>query len=139
MKLAPNFTLEEFLRTSHKVNNSPPPEEFDAVFHNLELLALTLLQPIRERFGVIFISSGYRSHELNELVKGKASSDHLTGRAADFKVFGTPLKTVWEWIDKSPLMFYQNILECGNHPEPRWIHLALPRKNDARRMSFTLP
>lgn len=139
MQLSPNFKLEEFLATSRKIDNTPPPEDYNAVVANLTKLATTLLQPIRDKFGVVFISSGYRSPALNKLVGGAALSDHQTGSAADFKVFGTPLEKVWEWIRDSDLKLYQVILENGGHPVPRWIHIALPRRNDNRRMCFKLP
>ena len=66
--LTPHFTLAEFVRSGvairHNMANSPTPE----VINNLRLLCENVLEPLRRRFGVIRITSGYRCKQLNTLV-----------------------------------------------------------------------
>lgn len=84
MKLSEHFHLSEFVRSStatrHNLNNVPPPE----VVRRLQMLCLRVLEPLRRAVdGPIHVSSGYRSAEVNRLVGGSMTSDHIRGCAAD--------------------------------------------------------
>lgn len=83
IKLTDHFILQEFTDSAtakkHKVNNVPT---LSAV-RNLLLLCECVLEPLRKKCGPIHISSGYRTAELNGLVGGSATSQHMTGQAAD--------------------------------------------------------
>ena len=84
MKLSPNFSLEEFLRSDVAarmgIDMTPTPE----IIANLALLCEDLLEPIRAEAKVgLRISSGYRPVKLNRAVGGAKLSDHIDGLAAD--------------------------------------------------------
>lgn len=80
MKLSPDFMLAEFVRV-------PPSEVPVGVIENLERLCVTLLQPVRDAMGLtICIHSGWRAPDHNLAVGGVPTSDHGSGRAADFHV-----------------------------------------------------
>lgn len=88
-----HFVLSEFFRsrTANKkqIYNLPLNTERRDVFNNLERLALESLDPIRQELGrPVFITSGYRSPELNKAVGGVATSNHILGCAVDFVVPG---------------------------------------------------
>ncbi|MBI5902742.1 MAG: peptidase M15, partial [Deltaproteobacteria bacterium] len=57
MQLSRNFTLEELTATTTGFLNRPDSDEIN----RLAELALHILQPIRERWGRIRITSGFRS------------------------------------------------------------------------------
>lgn len=87
MQLSDNFTLEELIRSntadSKGIDNTP----CDEIIENLQYLAETVLQPIRERYGrPISITSGYRCEKLNKAVGGVSNSQHKSGQAADIDV-----------------------------------------------------
>lgn len=86
-QLSPHFKLSEFVVSGvalkHRIDNMPRDPE---VVGNLRRLAQNVLEPLRRRFGVVRISSGYRCPRLNELVRGSSSSQHLRGEAADIHV-----------------------------------------------------
>ena len=44
-----------------------------------------MVQPVREKFGVITVNSGYRSPQLNGKVGGSKTSQHCFGEAEDFE------------------------------------------------------
>jgi len=81
-----NFTLSELLssRTAHERGFSEqfdPPQE---IIDNLRNLAVNILQPIRDAYGMpIHVNSGYRCERLNQAVNGQKRSEHLKGMAAD--------------------------------------------------------
>lgn len=90
MKLAPNFDSSEFF-----VSSSYPDliDDWDSIDGgaqvNLRLLAQRL-QVIRDQWGPIKITSGYRGPKLNKAVGGAENSRHTKGLAADI-VFLNPL------------------------------------------------
>ena len=108
-KLSPNFTLGELVysetaerRTDLKAKQENPPQ---TVMDSLRYLATKTLQPIRDKFNFpIHITSGYRSEELNTLIGGVNTSQHVKGEAADcivsdsFKTSGNT-KTIRDEIE----------------------------------------
>ena len=132
MKLSENFTLEEFLvsRTAeiHGIDMTPPK----MVVENLQRLVDEVLQPIRNQLhSPIFVTSGYRPKELNDLIKGSKKSDHLFGRAADIKIMGyTPYQAI-QMIEQIPLPYKQLINEFQ-----KWIHISISREDKEPRMEL---
>ena len=86
LQLSKNFWLSEFVRSAAADNNNIH-QQFKIelnVITNLVYLTTLLLQPLREVVGTVRITSGYRCEEVNAVVGGSASSQHLYGQAADF-------------------------------------------------------
>lgn len=97
-RLAPNFTLAELVHSDTAVKRGLPNVPDAAAVANLRLLAQRVLQPIRDRFGPVRITSGYRSPAVNRAVGGASTSQHTTGQAADFSVAGASQDQVRQWI-----------------------------------------
>lgn len=117
-----NFSFEELSITTIGIPNDP-----DRVCkHHLLLLATYILQPIRDRFGIIKINSAYRSGHVNDLVGGGMNSQHLFGEAADIVSPQASLEMVYEWAARN-LKYGQIILEDKPEKGGRWIHISLPR------------
>jgi hypothetical protein len=94
MRLSTNFTLGELVRSDTaersdellQVQQNPS----DAIIESLKHLAETTLQPIRDQINhAILINSGYRSPQVNELVGGSGTSQHVRGEAADCRLSPT--------------------------------------------------
>ena len=64
------------------IENRPRPE------HVMRMRALcrNVLEPLRRRFGMIRITSGYRCPALNIMVRGARNSQHQYGEAADIHI-----------------------------------------------------
>lgn len=129
MKLSKNFSLAELTKSQAALrlglDNSPTP----LVVQSLEQLCINVLQPVRDYFGPVIISSGYRSERLNGAIGGSNTSQHCFGQAADFECPGNSNYDVAAWISKN-LPFDQLILEfyTAGNPSSGWIHVSW--KND---------
>jgi len=128
MKISPNLNLAEITRSDtakrHGIDNTPTAEHLE----NFKLLADKVFEPIREHFKTpIFISSGYRSKELNAFIKGSSSSQHCTGQAIDIDMDGSngevTNRMVFDFI-KNKLDFDQLIWEFGTDFNPDWVHVS---------------
>lgn len=126
MNLSKNFTLQEFEKTSVRLDNKLP-----AIYVNrAKRLFEKVVQPVRDRFGVTIINSGYRSGSVNAAVGGSKSSQHLTGEAVDLEVPGVPNGIVAQWI-RDNLEFDQLILEfyTPGVPDSGWVHVSYSDNN----------
>ena len=128
MKISEHLDLSELTRSEsakrNGINNNPTPEHIE----NFKLLAENVFEPIRLHFKTpIFISSGYRSKELNAFIKGSASSQHCKGQAIDIDMDGTKggvtNKMVFDFI-KDKLEFDQLVWEFGTDSNPDWVHVS---------------
>lgn len=125
-KLSDNFTFGEMTRTGQTALQEKNRQEAEAVLPALEALCKTLLQPVRNHFGVVKVHSCFRGPAVNAAVGGSKTSQHMVGQAVDFSVPGKTLEEVFAWIVKeSGLKWGQAILEGKEPGKPTWIHLSL--------------
>jgi len=124
-RLSKSFTFEELTSTSRADLLEANRAEARGHLKALRAVATDLLQPIRDHFGPLVVSSGYRGKALNAAVGGSATSQHCAGEAADFNVVGKTDEAgqleVMRWVVKeSGIRFRQLLLERG------CIHISLP-------------
>ena len=125
MNLTRNFTLSELTKSDTAIrkgiNNNPSPEQIE----KLKLLCENILQPIRDHFGRVKITSGFRSPELCVAIGSSVNSQHAKAEAADFECVGVDNAELFDWI-KNNLSPDQLILEFYNPGEPNsgWIHCS---------------
>lgn len=135
MKLTKNFSLSEFTRsataTKYGIDNTPSQEEL----LNIQALTSVVLQKIRDQFGSVTITSGFRNKVLNSAIGGSPSSQHKTGAACDIVVGDNDLYKVAEWI-RDNLEFDQMILEV-NSKGSQWIHISYNRTDSNRKEVLT--
>lgn len=120
--LVPSFRLSEFLwsETAERkgLDNTPLPTEMA----NIRNLLAPGMQSVRDcLLRPVFISSGYRSPEVNRAVGGAQNSQHTQGQAADFKCpdFGMPI-TIARYLmtHQSQVRFDQLVWEGT------WCHIS---------------
>lgn len=133
-KISDHFTMEEMTKTETGLYNVP--REFAKL--NLKLLIQKILEPLRVamKFPIV-IDSGYRSDAVNQAAKGAKNSQHLIGRAVDFRC--KDMAAAFLYI-KDNLEFDQLIWEYGDKNQPGWIHVsysAMENRNEVLR-SFKL-
>lgn len=139
MKLAPNFTLQEFLKSQtaqrRGIDNSPENWQIE----NMRRVANNVLQPVRNYWGPTVITSGFRCLELNRAIGSSDSSQHRKGQAADFEVPGYTNLEVAEWV-RDNLSFDQLILEAyrpAEGPNSGWIHVSFVSEGENRNEVMT--
>ena len=134
MNLTRNFTLSELIKSDTAIrmgiNNNPSAEQIE----KLKALCENILQPVRDHFGRVKVTSCFRSVDLCLAIKSSANSQHAKAEAADFEVMGTDNAELADWIHKN-LPYDQLILEFYTPGEPNsgWIHCSWisdqPRKS----------
>lgn len=133
--LSEHFSLEEMVRSGvairRKIENNPSLADID----RLRQLCVNVLEPVRRRFGVTRISSGYRSVPLNAAVGGVVTSQHLTGEAADIHISDAEKgRKVYEYI-RCNLDFDQLLFEHRMSNGCRWLHVSYTTRRPNRRQA----
>lgn len=118
------FSIEELTHSDTAkrlgIDNTPSAE----AVKNLTELVENVLDPLRAAYGKpIHVNSGYRCPALNRAVGGVATSEHLTGKAAD--ITGTPNtkaenRRLFNLIRELRLPYRQLIDEKGFS----WVHVS---------------
>ena len=131
---APNFRYREFVRsdiaTRLGISNIPNKDQW----RNIEVLARNVLQPIRNKFGGIKITSGFRSEALNSAINGSSVSKHCNGEAADIEPFDPNISLIEMigWIHRN-LGYYDLI---GEYLPDGWIHIAYRKGDNTKKLKI---
>lgn len=125
MNLSKNFSLSELTKSETAIRKDIDNTPSNEVLSNLTTLCNMVLQKVRDSHGIVTITSGYRSPELNKAIGGSVTSDHCKGCAADFEVPGLDNKQLALWIEDN-LIFKQLILEFYEDGQPNsgWVHCS---------------
>lgn len=142
MKLSAHFTLWEMTKSQaalrHGIDNTPPP---DAVLA-LSALCNTVLEPLRAAIGApIVINSGYRCRELNTLIRGSSTSQHMKGEAADIESIGVSNLEIVNTLLLARIPFDQVILEFHDPekgPRSGWVHISYKSAKQRREVLRTV-
>lgn len=133
--LSQNFSISEMIKSQtalrHGIDNWPDEKSL----LNIDYLANAVLQPIRDNFGAVYISSGFRCLKLNRILGSKDSSQHIRGEAADIEIWALDNRKLAVWINEN-LIFDQLILEFydGINPRSGWVHVSFIMPIDENRM-----
>ena len=139
-KLSEHFTLSEMCKTSVKYKNVPNEvqvENLKRLCSWLEMLRSEWNRRYGEGNDPIIINSGFRSEAVNNVIGGVATSNHLTGCAANIRVAGMEQLIRYATIlldvsDQSREDFDELLLEYS----PRggyWLHFAVRPKGNRRK------
>lgn len=98
--------------------NYPGPSDMGDINRALLKLIEMVMDPLRVWIGKrIYITSGYRCKQLNTLVGGSISSQHMTGQACDF--------TVPDYSARQMRTLYYNMVRMYDYDQL----IYYPRKN----------
>tara|TARA_R110002050_G_C8595380_1_gene485032 strand:+ start:34 stop:513 length:480 start_codon:yes stop_codon:yes gene_type:complete len=125
MQLSRNFSLQELIKSDTAIrkgiDNNPNSDQIE----KLKLLCENILQPVRDHFGRVKITSGFRSPKLCLAIGSSVDSQHAKAEAADFECLEVDNAELADWIQKE-LTYDQLILEFYTPGEPNsgWIHCS---------------
>lgn len=125
MNLTRNFTLQEMIKSDTAIrkgiDNNPNADQVE----KLKKLCENVLQPVRDHFGRVKVTSGFRSPELCVAINSSVNSQHAKAEACDFEVLGVDNAEVADWVYKN-CQTDQLILEFYTPGEPQsgWIHAS---------------
>jgi hypothetical protein len=93
------------------------------------------LQPVRDKFGPVTVTSGYRSPELCQAIGSSVNSQHTKAEAVDFEVEGVDNADVAYWIKDNIPNWDQMILEFYTIGQPNsgWIHCSITSKLERKQ------
>ena len=132
--LSKHFSLSEMTRSAtalrKKIDNTPDVDAVEA----LQELCIHVLEPLRERFGVLKITSGFRSPAVNALVGGSRTSQHLVGEAADIFVSSPDVAMKMYNFVRFNLDFDQMLMEM-RVGHVHCLHVSYTAKRDNRHKS----
>nr|WP_302831791.1 D-Ala-D-Ala carboxypeptidase family metallohydrolase [uncultured Bacteroides sp.] len=115
------FTIEELCKSTTanrlKINNRCD----SGVAVSLAALVENVLDPLREWYGKpISVNSGYRCPALNKAVGGSATSQHMSGQAADIDTGDRQQnKLLFEYIRKN--LPFDQLIDESNFA---WVHVS---------------
>jgi hypothetical protein len=133
MNLSAHVTLAEFenspTATTHGINNKMSATQIASA----KLLCEKVFEPLRLYLNTpIKINSGYRSAQLNKIIKGSLSSQHCKAEALDLHIGAKGFHFI-----KDKLEFDQLIWEFGNDENPQWVHVSFSSKNRKQVLKAT--
>lgn len=130
-----HFTIGELCASTtadaRGIKNTPMLQETG----NLKALADNVLDPLREWYGKpIYVNSGYRCPQLNRMVGGKPTSQHLKGEAADITAGSKEENRKLLAYIRANLTFDQLIDEKNFS----WVHVSFKRNGENRKQIIHL-
>lgn len=130
-----HFTIGELCASTtadaRGIKNTPMLQETG----NLKALADNVLDPLREWYGKpIYVNSGYRCPQLNRMVGGKPTSQHLKGEAADITAGSKEENRKLFAYIRANLTFDQLIDE----KDFSWVHVSFKRNGENRKQILHL-
>ena len=139
LKLTDHFSLSEMCSTSvQTADHNLPSQE---VITNLRRLC-GWMENLRSRVATpIFINSGYRSVAVNKAVGGVATSNHLTGCAADIRCTGLEqaIRYAAYLLDiskESGEEFDEVLIEHRHKTGNYWVHFGVRASGNRHKVKF---
>ena len=133
MNLTRNFTLQELTKSDTAIrkgiDNNPNADQVE----KLKVLCEEILQPVRDHFGRVRVTSCFRTDELCQAIGSSPNSQHSRAEACDFECPGVDNAELSDCIH-SHLDYDQLILEFYTPGEKKsgWVHCSFttdqPRK-----------
>ena len=134
MNLTRNFSLQELIKSDTAIrkgiDNNPNADQIE----KLKALCENILQPVRDHYGRVKVTSGFRSMQLCIAIGSSANSQHAQAEAADFECIGVDNAELADWIHDN-LPYDQLIVEYYKPGEPNsgWIHCSYTDKNPRKQ------
>ena len=123
--ISKHISLEEATKSPTAIRNGIKNIPNEEQLNNMKIVAEACFEPLRAWYGKpIKVNSFFRNDELNKLVKGSKTSEHVKGKAIDMDAGSKEEnKKIFEWC-KANLKFNQLLWEYGTDEGPDWVHIS---------------
>jgi len=134
LPMAPNFKYREFVKSDTAmrlgIRNIPNEQQWQSI----ERVAGNIIQPVREKFGMIRITSGFRSVELCQAIGSSPKSNHTRGEALDFEPVSSNIRLVdiIKWIHTN--LDYRELI--AEYFPGGWVHAAYRLNKNVRKLKL---
>ena len=130
MNLSKHVTLAEFQNSDTATTRGINNKMNELQIASAKLLCENVFEPLRLYLNIpIKISSGFRSAQLNKMIKGSLTSQHTKGEAMDIKIDAKGF-----YFIKDKLEFDQLIWEFGNDEQPSWVHVSYKKSGNRKQV-----
>jgi zinc D-Ala-D-Ala carboxypeptidase len=130
MNLSKHVTLAEFQNSDTATTRGINNKMNELQIASAKLLCENVFEPLRLYLNIpIRISSGFRSVQLNKMIKGSLTSQHTKGEAMDIKIDAKGF-----YFIKDKLEFDQLIWEFGNDEQPSWVHVSYKKSGNRKQV-----
>ncbi len=138
-RISKHVSYKEAIRSNTAVRKGIDNTPDDDQLINMRLLAEYVFEPLRERANnPIFISSFFRSIELNEVIGGSKTSQHCAEDGAamdiDADVYGGKSNSELFGFIRDHLDYDTLIWEFGDDEEPAWVHVSFRVEGNRKRI-----
>jgi len=133
MQLSKNFSLQELLRSNKAleldIENKPNAQQLINLVYTAQML-----ESIRAEVDApVYVTSGFRTKALNDVISKSTTSLHMQGLAADIYVKNMTATTLFGLIKSSSVNYSRMILEFPKSKTGGWVHIesngVLPSTN----------
>lgn len=135
-KISKYISFLEAVKSQTAVRLNIPNLPNEDELQNMKFLGKVIFDEVREFVGSpVYVSSFFRSHQLNKAIGGSPTSQHRHGKAIDIDadVYGGKTnKDIFDYI-RAELDFDQLIWEFGTTSNPAWVHVSHGVENKNRR------
>lgn len=126
-RLSKNLLMSEMIATDTGLKNIPSK----AQEYKLFIMAQFQFQPLRDRFGAILVTSGFRNYWVNRRVSKEEDSQHTKAEAEDLVPLKAKAIDLFKWIPDN-IPFGQCIYYEGENR----LHLSMPRLDGKNQELF---
>ena len=136
LQLSEHFTLGEMCHSATAANHKPNPVPnipLKCHITALQNLVDRALEPIRQHLGLpIKVNSGYRCEQVNSLVHGVPTSQHLKGEAADITILKSHRPFAHGSDEQAVLLLYSYAKQYADYDQlivehqgySWWLHIS---------------
>lgn len=140
MKISKHISYNESVFSPTAVRKGIKNEPNELELKNMQLLAKKVFEPLRinNYNKPIKINSFFRSKELNDVIGGSLTSQHIRGEAMDIDDnYGGMRNRDMFYFICNYLDFDQLIWEFGNIDNPSWVHVSYKENGNRKKISIS--
>ena len=134
LPMAQNFQYKEFIKSNTALRKGIVNIPNENQWESIERVAANIAQPLRNQFGPIRITSGFRSIPLCIEIGSSAKSNHTRGEALDIEPINSNVKLVdiLKWVYDN--LDYRELI--AEYFPGGWVHVAYRLNKNIKKLKL---